>query len=256
MTDKFITHFQRYELKYWVTEETYSALVNDLAPFVEHDAYCADKPRHSYPIWSLYLDDESLSCYSEREDGLKYRQKYRLRTYTGDKSLNEAQNDVLFVEIKKRQNKVILKDRSLFKVSDAENILDFNSDIGWTSNLEQRQQESINQFNYYKNLLSLRPVAAIKYDREAFFGRIDKNVRITFDRNICSKKCSSFRQMYTESKDWLHLKDARIVLEIKVYNAMPSWLVQLVRIHQLKLTSISKYCSSIDTLHQLTSPNT
>jgi len=244
--DKIRTHFQRFELKYWLTEEEHYDFREAIAAYMEHDPYCEKRPHHAYPVWSLYLDTADFDCFQERCDGLKFRQKYRLRTYAADKNFEDAQADHLFVEIKKRQNRVILKDRAMIHLKDAGPLLDAAPEPAAWSSLPASQKKTLERFLFFQNRLGLEPQIAVKYEREAYFGSVDKNVRINFDRNLCSKTCRNLAEMFTESKDWLHFRNPRVILEIKVYNTLPTWLVDLIRRHQLKSESISKYCDSAE----------
>jgi len=240
------THFQRYELKYWLTEEIYLKFKDRLKAFMSLDPYCEGHENNAYPIWSLYLDTFDFATFEERMDGLKYRQKYRLRTYTSDKPFEDALDDCLFVEIKKKQNKVILKDRSLLTVRDAVDLIDHASGNPFMKGLPEEQKKTMERFIFFQNHLNLEPKLAVKYNREAYFGKNDKNVRITFDRNVCAKMCPRLGDMYTESKNWFHFENPNIILEIKVYDAMPRWLVDFIRKFELRSESISKYCNSVE----------
>ncbi len=52
--------------------------------------------------------------------------------------------------------------------------------------------------------------------------------------------------MYTETKNWLHHRNPQVIFEIKVYDAMPQWLADILRRFQLRAEPISKYCDSVE----------
>lgn len=250
MPKSLITHFQRYEIKYWLTEQQYFDLKEQLRLFVELDPYSQAAAHHAYPIWSLYLDTHSFGCYHERLDGIKYRQKYRLRSYAADKSYEKTSHDLLFLEIKKRQNKIILKDRLALKIPEAREVLEESKTSDEIRGLSDDAKNMLDIFLFYKGRLNLEPKIAVRYTREAYFGQIDKNVRVTFDRNLCAKYCHGLEEMFTESREWFHFRNPETILEIKVYNRMPLWLVDIIRRNHLMSNSISKYCDCVEMVYR------
>jgi hypothetical protein len=248
MPPKLTFHFQRYELKYWLTPKQCDGVKRELARFLELDPYSAAAENHRYPIWSLYCDTPRLACYQERQDGLPYRQKFRFRSYSAHKPFDGSLGDPVFLEIKKRANKIILKDRLLLNTASADGVLEGLEDPALGSRLPEDQKRTLGQFLYFKHRLGLAPKLCVKYDREAYFGATDRNVRVTYDRHICARRCDRLADMFSDSRDWDHLPESRVLLEIKVYNKMPVWLVDTVRRQELHLESISKYCNSAEML--------
>ena len=47
------------------------------------------------------------------------------------------------------------------------------------------------KFLYYYVKGSLNPITLVTYEREAFFSKFDKSLRITFDKNIRYKKAEN-----------------------------------------------------------------
>lgn len=248
MPPKITFHFQRYELKYWLTEQQYSDVKRDIRHYVELDPYSAAVDGHRYPIWSLYCDTPLLACYQERADGLPHRQKFRFRSYTAHKPFEDAHTDPVFLEIKKRANKIILKDRLLLDTRSAGEILEGHTDSVLYDGLPEDQRRTLDRFLYSRYRLGLTPKICVKYDREAYFAAVDRNVRVTFDRNICARRCERLTDMFSDTTEWDHLPQTLVLLEIKVYNKIPLWLVNTIRRHELHVESISKYCNAAELL--------
>src|SRR5437870_8849854 len=96
---------QRFELKYLIPEET-ALLVRDFVrSYLEMDEFSVGRPNYSYPVHSLYLDSDDLKLYWRTINGDKNRYKLRLRYYS-----TNADSPV-FLEIKRRMNNCILKQR-------------------------------------------------------------------------------------------------------------------------------------------------
>jgi hypothetical protein len=100
--------------------------------------------------------------------------------------------------------------------------------------------------------LQAEPKMLIRYERQAFLSNIGGNVRISFDRCIChqSKNSYSFDALaphwaYNDGVDSHGEIGPRIVLELKVTNRAPVWLVDLVRNLGLVRRGYSKYCTAV-----------
>src|SRR5947207_15583680 len=102
-------HFRRLELKYFLPDRWIRHLVEQISPFTEVDPYLVreGRGRTSYPVTSLYFDSYDLSSFLEKENGLLFRRKIRLRTYEQAFSRNAP----CFIEIKRRLDSVVIKDR-------------------------------------------------------------------------------------------------------------------------------------------------
>ena len=85
----------------------------------------------------------------------------------------------------------------------------------------------------------LKPRMFIGYDRTAFYSRTDRELRITFDKNIRfrTENLDLAKGSYGETI----LPPDRCIMEIKSLNSMPLWLTDAL--NQLKIFpgSFSKY---------------
>ena len=85
----------------------------------------------------------------------------------------------------------------------------------------------------------VHPALYVQYDRLALFGKEDKNFRMTFDRNVRTRR-SNF-QFGESDEDELLLPGGEYIMEIKILGAMPLWLTHLLSEHNLFSRGFSKY---------------
>ncbi len=76
-----IRKFNRFELKYLITLQQAEKFKGALRDYMRPDEHGNDNGR--YALTSLYFDSPDLRCYWEKEYGIRYRRKLRLRRYEG-----------------------------------------------------------------------------------------------------------------------------------------------------------------------------
>ena len=112
--------FERYEFKYvlptWVMNEIESEIMN----FMEYDNFVKNKNNHSYFVRSIYFENQQNDNFYEKIDGIKYRTKYRIRTYS------KIFNDNIFLEKKSKDNDRVFKKRIKVSKSNFYKIMDNN----------------------------------------------------------------------------------------------------------------------------------
>ena len=109
--------FERFESKYLLTEAQAQAVRRFVRPYVESDSHASRRPDNGYPIASLYLDTPDLRLQRETLEGQRNRYKLRVRAYTDDASAP------VFLEIKRRNNQVIQKQRCPARRADVTRLL-------------------------------------------------------------------------------------------------------------------------------------
>ena len=85
----------------------------------------------------------------------------------------------------------------------------------------------------------LAPAVFIAYDRIAMFGKEDPELRITFDRNIRTRRENPTFEAGTDGEQLL--PEGKILMEIKIPNTMPMWLARYLSTHRIFNSSFSKY---------------
>jgi SPX domain protein involved in polyphosphate accumulation len=83
-----IQKFSRYEFKYLMTESMASEIEREVSHFMDYDGYVHPEMGNRYTVRSLYFENEQLSNFNEKVDGVKKRRKYRLRSYSSKENHN------------------------------------------------------------------------------------------------------------------------------------------------------------------------
>ena len=144
----FQTVFKRYELKYLITKEQKEAILSDVEPYMALDKYGRTTIRN------LYFDTDDYRLIRRSIEKPSYKEKLRVRCYS------QAQEDnTVFVELKKKYNRVVYKRRIALPEKEAMDWLCSNG-----NNPETQISQEIDYFlEYYKNL---HPTVFLSYQRE------------------------------------------------------------------------------------------
>ena len=233
--------FRRYECKYLIRENTVDELVRYIAPYVEPDPYAKDWPGYVYPVSSIYLDNSVLKLYRETREGIRDRIKLRIRSYQPSNP-----KPPVFLEIKRRRNNLVLKSRARIDWEQASDMLS-----GFAPDISQLHHTELACYEEFVSLMSrwgARPIVSVRYEREAYVGRFDRDHRVTIDRQIQCAPAGDvdlgFRAGIPE-RDWRPIERRFLVLELKFNNAFPLWMRDLIRYFDLRRTSYSKYGHAI-----------
>jgi SPX domain protein involved in polyphosphate accumulation len=229
----------RNEIKYYVPLDKVAAIKEFIKPYVNLDPYAVNQNNQQYTIRSIYLDSPQLDFYYQKMDGLPVRRKLRIRVYN-----DFDPNAIGFLEIKRRYNKTIVKERAKYPFSDIEHLL--NPDNGEWGVLKQMNGTLVlSKFIYNITKLELAPVVLIIYERDAYIGKLDNRVRLTIDYNIRSRKCDQIDTIFKDG-NLFPVIDQEGILELKFDCFMPKWMRELVQEFKISPESISKYCMSIE----------
>lgn len=231
-----IRKFNRFELKYVITLRQAEQFRQSLASYLIPDT---QGNTGRYSLTSLYYDSPDLRCYHEKENGLRFRRKLRIRHYENGEPLTEQ--TPVFVEIKQRVDRVTQKRRTVMNYGDA---LRLCSSRQLTDDYPEESQflEEVYAFLWQYNL---QPASIVRYNRQALMGtEYDPGLRVTFDTDLCFQPCRL--RLHEDTCSIPLLPPNKVVLEIKVNERLPYWLVNMIADHNLELTRISKYCRSIE----------
>ncbi len=181
------------------------------------------------------MDSGNLDLCKETLSGKANRFKLRIRAYD-----DNPENPVFF-EIKRRVDKVILKSRARVERPHLASVL--NGSMRYQADCPA-EQEALDQFLYYKQVILGRPVVLVRYQREPFEGQGDHRVRVTFDRQLCYKKVTA-AEVVMNGHGWHRIPIPFVILEIKFTNNYPAWLRRMVHVFNLNRSSMSKYVTSV-----------
>jgi hypothetical protein len=227
----------RLEYKYLVPLNLLSELRGMILPHVERDPYSAMRPGNEYTVRSLYLDTSRLNFYHEKLEGLKVRKKLRIRGY------NEYSTTApVFLEIKKKTGMAITKQRSALPYQNLLPLLETGEVEKYISALPEHEEARYNarRFLFYFHKQALRPSVAVMYEREAFFFKFDRRLRITFDKNLRAENNVSFNSLFREAPARYALPN-HFILEIKTNSGIPTWLRLILSRLDLNQEALSKY---------------
>ena len=82
ISDKDIQTFSRYEFKYILNKSLSDKIERESRYFMQYDSHIKKDLGNRYFVRSLYFDNSLSSNFYEKVDGMKIRNKYRLRTYS------------------------------------------------------------------------------------------------------------------------------------------------------------------------------
>lgn len=206
---------------------------------MDPDPYAAGIKDHTYRVTSLYFDSDTLDHYNEKLDGNKTRKKYRIRTYA-----REPQPGLeVFLEIKRRKNSVVIKDRvnvpyEAVKAITFDSLFELIKKDSIPRGLAVTLQEFI--FDLYR--LRMTPKVLVSYVRKPLIAKINKRIRVTFDSSI--RSVSTDHLFCSEPGRFLFPNE--VVMEIKFSGSMPWWLHHVIQKYGVRYEAISKYCLGVD----------
>ena len=216
----------RHENKYLVDGEKYSKLQSRLSQYMELDVY--NKQSELYTISNIYYDtdDNNLVRASISKPG--YKEKLRVRAYGAP-----ARADMVFVEIKKKYDGVVIKRRCAFALSEAYEFLE-------SHNIEPKEYmnaQVLKEIDYFIRLHAPKPKLYLAYERRAYVGEND--LRVTFDTNVRTRR-HDLRLEKGSYGDKL-LDDDVWLVEIKTNGAIPLWLTEILSELRIYSQGYSKY---------------
>ncbi len=224
-----IETFNRYEYKYLINADTFEKMSSVLLEFMTPDKYnIAGK---AYSIANLYYDTNDDFLIRTSLSKPAYKEKLRLRAY-GIPNLS----DKVFLEIKKKYKGIVNKRRTNIILEDAYFFTEHGYPPKITSIINIQVAKEISQFLKFYPVL---PKLYLTYDRFAFFGKENPNLRVSFDTNIRTRRYD-LRLEYGNYGEKL-LDEGFYLMEIKAGNSIPLWLTKILSDYEIQRRSFSKY---------------
>ena len=233
---------RRFELKYLLSERVAQAVRDAAGPYIRPDEFAKADPRAGYPICSLYLDSPAMTLFQQTVDGWESRYKLRIRLY------DSLPDSPVFCEIKRRRNQVIIKQRVAAPRDQVE--LAMSGQVpalrsvlpGGESTPDA--QEVWDEFWQLRAELRASGVTYVVYRREAYVGRNDENLRVTFDREIWAAPYRPGERLQIPTSGTAAPIQG-VVLELKFNERFPAWMHQLVQQFGLERCSVPKYVECV-----------
>jgi hypothetical protein len=236
-----IRRFNRFELKYIVDTRLRDAICADLALNMRPDEHGASG---SYRVTSLYYDSPDVTCFWSKIDGIKYRRKVRVRTYGSH--VDDVHNDVM-VEIKQRINRTVQKRRLSLPLEQAYVLCEGH---GHEEISDPTDRVVASEVAFLAHRLQLRPACVITYLRQAWVGSVyEPGLRVTFDDELACR--GPERGLGPGLPNHFFMPPGLAIMEVKVDETVPLWVVRTLAKHQCSLRRISKYCVGLQKLRSL-----
>lgn len=217
--------FRRKESKYIVDKKVFAQLQAELEEYMLADDYAKST------ITNIYFDNDDFEMIQDAIEKKNGREKVRMRIY--DTSPNA--HSQAFLEIKKKENKVGYKYRLTSTPLAVVNYVEKGiadqtiTDEMVTSELADLQ----------KRYGAIKPKMYIYYDRVSFKGKEDKKVRLTVDQNLLYRDHQVDVDQGKYGRDLLDPE--KVIIEIKVPEEQPAWLLALLDKYRIEKQSFSKY---------------
>lgn len=213
--------FERYEKKYFLTPSQQTVLIERINQHMKADKY------GKYTICNIYYDTDDWKLIRASIEKPAYKEKLRVRSYGIPKT-----DGKVFIELKKKFSGVVYKRR-----------MDTSADLvkPFLSGIDQHDLSGqiANEIKWFQDFHHSKPKIFIGYDRIAFAGIDDPNLRITFDTNM------RWRDNALDLRLGDHgtpiIGSDKILMEIKIPGTCPLWLSRLLSEIRAFPTSFSKY---------------
>lgn len=215
----------RHEVKHEITYADMLILRQRLRAVMKSDPHAVDG---KYEIRSLYFDTLDDKALSEKLDGVKTREKYRIRLYNRDTS-------VIFLERKFKCGGLGNKASAMLTKQQASAISQ-----GDASLIAESTDEVI--LNFYSKMCGegLVPRVIVDYTREPFVFSAG-NVRVTLDYNIrTALRCTDFLNFDCVT---VPVPDSPCILEVKWDDFLPDIVRDAVCLENRHSTAYSKYAA-------------
>lgn len=221
--------FNRYENKYLMDTKAFYEIYNRLTEYMEPDAYNRDNK--FYSISNLYYDTDRHTLVRDSLSKPKYREKLRIRAY----GVPDPDAKV-YLELKKKVFGLVNKRRTQLLLPEA---YDFVRTGRPPAFREGMNRQVMGEIEYFLSRYELRPMVYLAYDRIAMFCKGNRDLRITFDTNIRTRRhdlkleLGDYGEQLMERGQWL--------MEVKAEKTIPVWLSKLLSELRMYRTSFSKY---------------
>lgn len=214
--------FKRVEKKYILTKEEYKKLIFNISNQLEENEYPKSK------ILNLYYDTPNYDLAIKSIQKPEFKEKLRLRSY----NIPDSENEVFF-ELKRKCKGIVSKRRIAIKYKDFENY----TKTGILENIESKQ--IFDEIEYTINKYNLAPKMMVAYDRDSYYLKENKDIRITFDFNLRSRTDNLNLKMGDAGTKFFN--EDMCIMEIKSCIGLPIWFVRILNDLKIYPTSFSKY---------------
>ncbi|MBR1739619.1 MAG: polyphosphate polymerase domain-containing protein [Ruminococcus sp.] len=222
--------FERVEKKYIITSAQCSEILKRIEGKMAQDKY-----GKLTTICNIYYDTPTHRLIRDSIEKPVYKEKLRLRSYGTPKAGSKV-----FVELKKKYKGVVYKRRVDMSLEQSKDFLENGELPGLNPQIER---EIAYFLKFYEGIA---PAMYLSYEREAYAGIKDPELRITFDKNIIFRE----KELFLENGSYGRklLPEDMMIMEIKIPGSMPLWLSSLLCSLNIYPGSFSKYGTAYQTV--------
>lgn len=178
------TVFKRYELKYMLTQEQRERLLREITQHMSLDKYGRTTIRN------IYLDTDDYRIIRRSIEKPAYKEKLRIRSYS-----QATPGSTVFVELKKKYDKIVYKRRIALSEQDATNWGCHGGDPPCDTQISREIEYFIDFYG------DLTPTVLLSYERCANFDNGGTDFRVTFASEcLQGARTSIYAQRFTASR--------------------------------------------------------
>lgn len=228
----------RVEHKFPMTKAQAQEFLAKAMPHLKKDVY------PEYDLHNIYYDTADNALIINCLGHPQYKEKLRLRTY-GEPDASKP----CFLEIKKKFRSTGVKRRIAIQEQEAYAYLNEGKQLEDSSQIA-------NEIDYLVKSRQLSEKMFIAYHRKAFSGIEEKDLRITFDTDICYRL--DHLSLHKTGEEKMITDEDDVLMEIKVSDRYPMWLTQILSEMKLYRCTFSKYgtiYSELESRRQYTNPS-
>lgn len=203
--------------------------MNYLSDKVEKDVF------YKSTIYNVYYDTDNFELIRKSIEKPIYKEKLRIRSY--DKPTLDSR---VYVELKKKYDHIVYKKREKIAYKYVLN----------NSFLEGAETQIDKEIKYFNDFYGgLTPKMFLSYEREAYYFKDDKQIRITFDTNI--KYRTENVNLLSSISDIKLLPNNLVLMELKVPFSIPYNLAKYLSSEKVFKRPFSKYGTAYKQIHKL-----
>lgn len=218
----------RHELKFFINPMEYHLLSHAMDQVLERDPN-GDPEHNEYHIRSLYFDTYNDAALYDKINGVRDRDKYRIRIYN-------FSDRFIRMECKTKVGSLISKRSVAIPKLLAEQLI-----AGDPTGLERTRSGLLQDVFREMTLHLLKPVVLVDYVREAYLYPVEE-VRITFDKQLRTGLNS--RDLFNPYVPTISPFDHdEMILEVKFNRSLPPFIRDLLctYVRSAQNSAISKY---------------
>ena len=240
-----VMYSSRFELKYLIQTKNVGAFFDSFGAILIADKNNQD--HFGYFNHSIYFDTHKLRFYRDKQEGLAERLKPRIRVY---RNAHDFSIKSIFLEFKRKNIQTVFKDRVRIDQQTARQLL--HGAEPTRVNEDAEVNKTIALFHQLSKRYLLQPKVAINYKRFAYISDLYPKLRMTIDQSM---EASLDMSLDVKRSSFVNIISPRYTLvEFKYSNQLPKILTSIIRAHELKNVTFSKYSSAMEVAYEKARP--